>query len=103
MTKHDLVALANAHRATMARMSPRAAMAYVTDLVANADVAVGVFTDSQSHDGVGLYTIKGTPELQAIIGSGDGEWLRVTAIPCICLEQAMAARKVIGDGARKLN
>lgn len=46
--------------------------------------------------GVGYLVLKGSRLLQEVVASGENVTARVTAIPCKCSEQAVAAKQTFG-------
>jgi hypothetical protein len=66
-------------------------------LIAEGDIVVGVWQDVAKEFGVGLLIIKGARLLQETVASGAALDCRVTAIPCDCYAQALAAKRVLGE------
>jgi hypothetical protein len=90
---------ANAHRDAMRGMSEQAAMKYVRQIIADNDVVVGVWQEPTARYKVGIHVIKGRQRLEAIMAARVAERLRSDAVPCIELEQAVAAEQVFDDKA----
>jgi hypothetical protein len=97
-----LIAKANAAKAEMRGMDLQARYNFVARVVAEAQVAVGVFPDPQEKDGFGHHLIKGRKELEASVANNATVKLMVAAIPCNDLEQAVATERVLGDSPDKL-
>jgi hypothetical protein len=95
--------IANGHQIAMRGMSGQAALAYVKDIIDNATIVIGIYQDVTSPNGVGMHVIKGAPELQAVVASGKTDQFAAASIPCIDLEQAIAAEQKLGDGLPKTN
>jgi hypothetical protein len=87
---------ANKQQVAMRGMTSKERFQHVKAILAENDVVVGVFQEPTVPYGVGTSLIKGEETLERIMKSGVAERLRVNAIPCIDLEQAVAARKVLG-------
>lgn len=68
----------------------------VRQLIDDSDVAIGVWQDPKARYGVGLHVIKGAKLFKESIASGKPFTARVAAIPCECVEQAIAAQRVFG-------
>ena len=58
-----------------------------------ATVVFGVYPDTSESTGFGLHIIKGTRELQVAIAANESLQAVANAVPCTCLEQAMAAEQ----------
>jgi hypothetical protein len=105
MTQEDIkrvmVDKANRHREAMQHMCGGQALQYVEGIIEGAAIVLGVFPDAESSDGVGMHIIKGLREVQSVMASGRAESFAMDAVPCIDLEQAIAARQVLGDGKYK--
>jgi hypothetical protein len=80
----------------------------VRRILADCDVAFGVWQDSREPHGVGTSIIKGVRRLKAIAESGERRFVagqqrgislqtKLSAIKCESAEQAAAARLVLGD------
>jgi hypothetical protein len=95
--------VANRHQEAMRGMSEREAGTYVKRTIGAATIVVGIFADAGSPNGVGMHVIKGSRELQVVIASGQPDQFLIDAIPCVELEQAIAAAEVWGDGQIKSN
>ena len=65
--------------------------------ISYADLAIGVWNDPAERFGVGLHVIKGRIWLDEIAEKGGPRRLRIVGIPCISIEQAVAAEQTIGD------
>ncbi|WP_029585867.1 hypothetical protein [Bradyrhizobium sp. URHD0069] len=93
--------ISNRHQQAMQGMSEREAGTYVKRTIDAATIVVGIFADAGSPNGVGMHVIKGSRELQVVIASGQPDQFLIDAIPCMELEQAIAAERVWGDGQVK--
>jgi hypothetical protein len=60
------------------------------------EIVIGVWQDSRRPYGVGTLVLKGAKLLMETITSGQPITARVSAIPCECLEQAIAAKEKFG-------
>jgi hypothetical protein len=56
-----------------------------------------VWQDADEPNGVGLYIIKGDRLLHTIIAENKAARVTMTAIPSMCLEQAVALKQVAGE------
>jgi hypothetical protein len=98
LTKRDLVARANAvHEELGALPDDEARWQYVKSLVDTSDVFIGVWQDADYPNGVGTYIIKGDRLLRGVIANNKGQSVRFAAIPCECLEQAIALKQGAGE------
>ncbi len=93
--KRGLVAMANANRARIS-----SDFATVRAVVDAAPLVFGVFQDPAEPDGVGTLIVKGHALLREIVASGRAWPAEMTAVPCLCLEQAEALRRVAGESDR---
>jgi hypothetical protein len=95
---------ANEHREAMRGMTEEEALQFVKRVINDAEIVWGVYQDATQPYGVGVHIIKGRRALSTISKSGQfvgkdfGFKLRFSAIPCDCLEQAVATEQVLGDG-----
>jgi hypothetical protein len=96
-----LVEQANYHRERMKRLSQSEMGAFLKRLIDENDIAWGIFQDVAAPGGFGFHLIKGRRTLEAVVASGKAENLRVSAVPCIKKELAVAAEKTWGDGSVK--
>jgi hypothetical protein len=99
--EREMTGIANDHLTTMQGMTEREASDYVKKIIANATIVFGVYRDAEAPNGVGMHVIKGKRELQVSIASGETIEIRTDAVPCIELEQVIAAEQVYGDGQLK--
>ena len=99
--KARMVEIANRHSAEMREMTPEARSDYVKRVVERAQVAFGVWQDDKEPDGVGIYLIKGSREMQAATIEKQDVKFRTAAVPCVNLEEAVATRRRFGDDAHK--
>lgn len=104
MMEHDdlkrfAVEAANLHREKLAQISDR--MPYIRQQIEDNDLVFGVWQDSSEPDGVGWLPVKGAQKLREIMSGGESVLCSVTAIPCLCLEQAEALRLHAGEPDRR--
>lgn len=66
-------------------------------LVAAHDVAFGVWQDRWELDGIGMLLLKGQQTMREVIVDNKAKAVTLTAIPCLCAEEAEAMRRVIGE------
>ena len=81
----------------MAGMSGRECMGIIKNIIAANDIVIGVWPDSAEPSGIGFHCIKGVNSLREIVASDKAETLALAVVPCIELEQAIAAQQVFGD------
>ena len=60
------------------------------------EIVVGVWQDTEERYGIGYLVLKGARLLQEVVASGENATARVTAIPCECYEQPVAAKQTFG-------
>jgi hypothetical protein len=88
----NLVDLANRNEANMdGTMEP------VERIVAAGDVVFAVWQDPEEENGVGSLVVKGAKLLKEIVASQNPQAIRIDAVKCTCVEQAIAFRQVLGD------
>ena len=102
LSKQSMLEMANATRAILDGSTSQ-----IEKIIREHDLGVGVFQDVKSDDGVGFHVIKGRKRLQAIAAKApegstpiigpSGAKLRVTAVPCVELEQAIVVQRMWGD------
>ena len=90
-----MVALANANRARITED-----FATVRAIVNAAPLVFGVFQDADEPDGFGLLLVKGHALCREIVASGKSWPVDMNAVPCTCVEQAEALRRVAGESDR---
>jgi hypothetical protein len=96
--------VANEHRKEMRGMSEKEALQFVKRVISDAEIVWGVYQDATQPNGVGIHIIKGRRALSTIVGSEQFVGkdfafpIRMSAVPCDCLEQAVATEQVLGDG-----
>ena len=95
-----LVRRINLHVEAMRRMTLKEALRYLRDIIEKNDVVIGVFVDTSDSEGIGVCVIKGTREMQVVAMRGRPERLRIDAVPCDSLEQAVVAARLTGDRPR---
>jgi hypothetical protein len=72
-------------------------MTPVYRLIEASDLVLAVWQDAEEPDGVGMYVIKGDRLLRTIIAENKAMPAKMTAVPCECLEQAVALKQVAGE------
>ncbi len=88
----NLVDLANRNEANMdGTMEP------VRRIVAAGDVVFAVWQDAEEEFGVGYLLVKGAKLLKEIVAGQTPRVAPITAVKCICAEQAIALKQVLGD------
>jgi hypothetical protein len=92
-----LVDMANAVGAGLDETDPRASVEVVAKIVGAADVVFGVWQDDDEPNGVGLHCIKGIERIAEIAHSGHAGELKLAAVPCTSVEQAIAAERRFGN------
>jgi hypothetical protein len=91
-----LADMAEALRLAIIPMSNRERGQLVTRIVADNQMVFGVWPDADQPDGFGVQVIKGEALMPPLEGFELPDEIRVTAIPCVGLEQAIAARDAWG-------
>ena len=94
--KLQLIDLANKIRPTLT-----GDFRQVQQLVDGVQMAFAVWQDPTAPDGVGFMAVKGVQHMREVIASNRSKALSMTAIPCVCAEQAEALRLVIADPDRR--
>jgi hypothetical protein len=90
--KREIVEIANENIALMDGTTKP-----VQELFRNAEIVWGIWQDANEPDGIGTLVMKGAKLLREIGSNGkDMPNVVFTAIPCVCLEQAIAARNKFG-------
>jgi hypothetical protein len=64
----------------------------ITEIVRDSDMVFGVWPSQNDHDGFGIQIIKGEANMPPFECFERDDELRIAAIPCVGLEQALAAR-----------
>jgi hypothetical protein len=96
--------VANEHAKEMQGMTDKEALQFVKRVIEDAEIVWGVYQDATQPNGVGMHIIKGRRALSTIseagqfVGKGFAFEMRMSAVPCTCLEQAVATEQVLGDG-----
>jgi hypothetical protein len=83
--RHEIIALVDDER-----------LPYLHRRAVGSEVVFGVWPDPRENAGFGFHLIKGRGHLAALLGEPLDE-LTTTAIPCVGLEQAMAAEQLWGE------
>jgi hypothetical protein len=85
---------AEEHRCKMEKekLTERQAFKYVEKIIGDADVVFGVWADPEHPDGFDSIVIKGMHHIAECAVSSVGTAYRIDGVPCVCLEQAIAAR-----------
>jgi hypothetical protein len=87
-----LVDLANCNEALMdGTMEP------IKRIIAEGDVVFAVWQDPEAEYGVDCLGLKGEKLLKEIEASQNAQVAQITAVKCICKEQAIALKQVLGD------
>ncbi len=73
----------------------------IRQLVDANEIVFGVWQDRLEPDGVGMMPIKGQQLLRVVVASGKSLRVNLTAIPCTCIEEAMALQQVVGEPDRR--
>ena len=60
-------------------------------IIDGAELVFGVYPDNDSSDGVGMLVLKGDRHLKECSASGASVSVRVSAVPCVKVEQAVTA------------
>ena len=94
--KLELVDLANKIRPTLT-----GDFREVRQMIDAVQMAFAVWQDPTAPDGVDFMAVKGVQHMREIIASNRSKALSMTAIPCVCAEQAEALRLVIADPDRR--
>jgi hypothetical protein len=87
--------VANVRRKQMEGMSPGAALKYIYKVITDNDIVLRVWPEGND---VRALVIKGKPELFAWIRSGQPIPRRISAIPCIEPDQAIADIEKLDTG-----
>lgn len=96
---HALAALAERLRRTIMDLADSDRFPFVSQRVAESQVVFGVWPDTAGNEGSGFHLIKGRGYLAALSGELPDESI-MTAIPCVGMEQAVAAEAYWGELAR---
>ena len=91
-----LAAMAEEVRHSIIPMAELERMQLVTRIVNENDMVFGVWSDPDEPEGLGIQVIKGESLMPPLDGFELAEELSVAAIPCVGLEQAIAARDAWG-------
>jgi hypothetical protein len=92
-----LTDLADQHRTAMCGMSERATFQYLENIIASAEVAIGVWPDAKEPNGVGLHVIKGLGRVMTAMETSGPARVSVDAVPYAGRKQAVAAEQRFGD------
>ena len=79
-------------RQTLIRLNDIERAKLVTEIVRNSDMTFGVWPDDDEADGFGVQIIKGEAIMPPLEAFETDDEFSVVAIPCVGLEQALAAR-----------
>jgi hypothetical protein len=99
--KLAMAEVAERHHQVLEHLSPWQAGDYIKRLIDDHTVVFGVWADPSCPGGCDMFIIKGERELQAAVATGETITIHTVAVPCACIEQAIAARDTWGDGIRK--
>jgi hypothetical protein len=61
------------------------------------DVVFAIWQDPEEEYGVDYLIVKGAKRLKEIVASQTGQPMRLSAVKCICAEQAIALQQALGD------
>lgn len=92
MDRSKIVAMANEFRHRMDGTTEP-----IKEAMAENDIVFGVWQDATEPDGVGIHVIKGHRRVVEIASGTAAAEVKVTAIPCECAEQAVAAQRILGE------
>lgn len=90
-----LAEMAETLRLTIIALPDEQRTEYVHRRVAKSEIVFGVWTDPRRTGGFGFHLIKGQGHLAALLGALPNE-LTTIAIPCVGLDQAVAAEQLWG-------
>jgi hypothetical protein len=91
--------LADQHRTAMCGISERATFQYLENIIASAEVAIGVWPDASGPNGVGLHMIKGLRRVMTAMETSGPARVSVDAVPYAGRKQAVAAGQKFGDNS----
>ena len=91
-----LAEMAEELRRTILSLANGERLEFVQQRVDNSEIVFGVWPDSGQTGGFGFHLIKGRGHLAALSGAKLPDEVTTTAIPCVGLEQAIAAEQVWG-------
>lgn len=97
-----LAAMAEELRHTIIALVEEERLPFVQRRVVNSEIVFGVWPDPEGTAGFGFHLIKGRGHLAAL-SAGLPEASTTTAIPCVGLEQALAAERLWGEPDPKQN
>jgi hypothetical protein len=83
--RHTIIALPDEQRSE-----------YVQRRAAKSEIVFGVWTDPRATGGFGFHLIKGQGHLAALLGATLPNELTTIAVPCVGLDQAVAAEQLWG-------
>ena len=92
----QLCGRANVLRGQMSELNAQESMEVVTGILAKYDIVIGVWSDKDEPEGVGLHVIKGENLLSEIAAANKPNPIPIGVIPCNELEDAIAAAKLLG-------
>jgi hypothetical protein len=92
-----LADMAEALRHSIIPLSAEERTEYVNWLAIESEIVFGVWPDPKGVGGFGFQLIKGQRHLPAITAFGVPDEIKITAIPCVGYEQAVAAKDVWGE------
>ena len=78
-------------------MTPKEAMAFVREILADNMIVFAVWQDLSEPNGVGMLVVKGIAHLRESVTSGFPITVKISAVPCVCYEQALALQRTHGD------
>lgn len=95
--------MAERHRRIILGLTATERPEYVQRLVAESEIAFGVWPDPRGTGGCGFHLIKGRGHLAALLADELPNALTTTAIPCVGQAQAIAAERFWEASARTQN
>jgi hypothetical protein len=60
------------------------------------EIVIGVWQDAGKPHGIDFLVLKGAKLLLEAVASGQAVTVSISAIPCMCIEQAIAAKQKFG-------
>jgi hypothetical protein len=66
-------------------------------IVADAEVVFAIWPDLEQREGIGLLIVKGEKLLEKVSVSGRAQTIKIEAINCVSVEQAVALKQMLGD------
>jgi hypothetical protein len=89
--KAEILGIANRNQARMG-----GTLGQVKQIIDGAELVFAVYPDNDSLDGIGMLVLKGERLLKECFASGASVSVRVSAVSCVNVEQAVAADDLFG-------